>query len=77
MGIAAAHWRDEAGPPPCETCAACPDTTCFVIPVSLYRTHPGLVRDLQFCLRMLEVPEVVAHCPRTASDSTYSRRSAA
>ncbi len=77
IGMAAAHWQKDQETPPCGTCAACPDATCFVFPVSLHRTHPALVRDLLFCLRMLEVPEVSAHCPRNADDSDFAQRSAA
>ncbi len=66
LGIAAAHWQDKTRPVPCATCAACHDSTCFVFPVSLQTDHPELFRDLRFCLRMLEVPEVTARCPRSA-----------
>jgi hypothetical protein len=57
----------------------CPGTTCFVFPESLRRTHPGLAQDLQFCLSMLEIPEVDRCCPRQAEadDFTYIEKSAA
>ncbi len=77
MGMAAAHWQGGEGTQPCGTCAACPETTCFVFPVSLHRTQPALVRDLLFCLKMLEVPEVTARCPRNAAASDYVQKSAA
>ncbi len=76
MDIAAAHWRGEERPHPCGTCTACPETTCFVFPESLHYTHPGLVKDLQFCLHMLGVSEVEADCPRKAADA-YDQKSAA
>ena len=36
-----------------------------------------MVRDLEFCLWMLEVPDVSARCPRNADASRATRRSAA
>ncbi|MHB8407487.1 MAG: hypothetical protein ACYDHY_05150 [Acidiferrobacterales bacterium] len=77
LGIAAAHWQGEKQPQPCGTCTACPDTLCFVFPASLSHTHPAMVRDLEFCLWMLEVPDVSARCPRNADASRATRRSAA
>jgi len=77
MCIVAAHWRGQAQPHPCGTCRQCPDTACFVFPVSLHKTHPSLVRDLLFCLRMLEAPDRTARCPRNAGDSDIDRQSAA
>ncbi|MHB8455940.1 MAG: hypothetical protein ACYDDO_14875 [Acidiferrobacterales bacterium] len=78
MGIVDVHRQGEkAAQQPCGTCAACPDTTCFVFPASLQDTHPALVRDLKFCLRMLEIPEVSAECPRNADHSCVAQRSAA
>jgi hypothetical protein len=77
MGLAAAHWEGRAEPQPCGTCSACPETTCFVFPASLHASHPGLVRDLLFCLRMLEVPEVNARCPHNRGREGIEQKSAA
>ena len=77
LGLAAAHWESEQEPLPCGTCSACPGTTCFVFPARLYASHPDLVRDLLFCLRMLEVPEVNAKCPRNGGHSGFDQKSAA
>jgi len=77
LGLAAAHWEGRPGPQPCGTCSACPGTTCFVFPAGLHASHPALVRDLLFCLRMLEVPEVKARCPRNHDDPGLAHKSAA
>ena len=77
MCIVAAHWKGRAEPQPCGSCRQCPDTACFVFPVRLHRTHPGLVRDLLFCLRMLEAPDLTARCPRNVGGSDIDRQSAA
>lgn len=77
MGLAAAHWEGREEPQPCGTCSACPETTCFVFPASLHTSHPGLVRDLLFCLRMLEVPEVNVRCPRNRGQPGFDHKSAA
>jgi hypothetical protein len=77
MGLASAHWEGKKEPQPCGTCSACPETTCFVFPARLHASHPGLVRDLLFCLRMLEVPEVNAKCPRNCGRSNVDQKSAA
>lgn len=77
MSLVAAHWGGQPKPQPCGTCCQCPDTTCFVFPVSLHKTHPGLVQDLLFCLRMLEVPDLTARCPRNVEGSEFDRKSAA
>jgi hypothetical protein len=77
MDLVAAHWRGRAEPHPCGSCRQCPDTKCFVFPVSLYDTRPDLVRDILFCLRTLEVPDLTARCPRNIEGSGSDRKSAA
>lgn len=77
MDIVAAHWRGRTEPHPCGTCCECPDTKCFVFPVSLHKTHPALVQDLLFCMRMLEAPDLTAGCPRNIEGSGSDQKSAA
>lgn len=77
IDLVAAHWEGQAEPRPYGTCCQCPNTTCFVFPASLHKTHPGLVHDVLFCLRMLEVPDLTAKCPRNVGESEFDRKNAA
>jgi hypothetical protein len=77
MEIVAAHFRERMESQPCATCCQCTDTQCFVFPVDLHRTQPGLVQDLLFCLRMLEAPDLSARCPRNMIGSELERKTAA
>ncbi len=77
LEIAAVHWQKESGTQPCAMCCDCPDTMCFTIPLHLKHSHPSLVSDLSFCLRMLEIPEISAQCPRCAELRAVPQRNAA
>ncbi len=77
MEIAATHWQGRNGPQPCRTCAACPDSMCFVFPTHLQNTDPAMVRDLKFCLHMLDIPEISARCPNNTVYSCATHASAA
>jgi hypothetical protein len=77
MCIVTAHGRGRKEPRACGNCCQCPDTQCFIFPAVLFKTRPGLVRDLLFCLRMLDAPDLSAHCPRNVGAPELDRQSAA
>jgi hypothetical protein len=77
MDIARAHWAGTDLPLPCGICHRCGSSHCFVFPARLQATHPDLVRDLLFCLRMLEVPEIRFNCSGPEGPKDMDHRDAA
>ena len=77
LDIAKAHWQGQEAPLPCGVCNACGTSHCFVFPARLQATHPELVRDLLFCLRMLEVPEIRFDCSQPHGPTDLDQRNAA
>ena len=77
MDIVAAHRRGREKSNSCGTCCQCPNTQCFIFPLSLHQTHPGLAHDLLFSLHMIEAPDLSTSCPRNAVPSSLDQQSAA